>query len=484
MLCGYLHSPVFGFTPEFFGGYARQRFVLVTLLGVLVTVSILFLGVAGNLRGAFLAKAVFPVFFLSLSFILLAVPFASRPYAFVEPAMYATYFLAVVLVAVVLQIHGEASRFTRFLVMLIAASCFLYGFMSINVYLFALYDGVSNLVNFLPWGFVNIRYWSHIATWFVPLLPLAVLVGPLKEHRSWRVIVALGAGLWWWIIFLSASRGSALGLAFGVVVATVFLGRRILPWVRLSVIYLVIGVLLWLILSVAIPSLLTEQLEIRSLKTGSSGRVPLFTEAWRMSLQNFPFGMGPQSWLTHEVLTDSYAGSRKFGHPHNMYLMWAAEYGWLLILAFVVPAVQAIRNLWRRRMLAVSSGNTDEALMLAGFTASVSAALFHAGVSAVFMAPGSMLVGLFVLIGFWSLITSGEGRNPDWASTYNATRKQRGLGFVLASITLVVWIAWFSEVQEYYDDMRADELNYHQQIGEGILPRFWFHGNFPRRGYD
>lgn len=184
--------------------------------------------------------------------------------------------------------------------------------MSINVYLFALSDKVANLVNFLPWGFVNIRYWSHIATWLLPLLPLAVLAGPLGAHRLWRLLVAIGAGLWWWILFMSSSRGSMLGIVFGVVLVLVLLGRTAYPWAKVLLQHLLLGIAFWVVLSLIIPSFIVDELQVRSLKTDSSGRMPLFIEAWHMSLQNFPFGMGPQSWLTHEVITSTYANSKSW----------------------------------------------------------------------------------------------------------------------------------------------------------------------------
>ena len=198
-----------------------------------------------------------------------------------------------------------------------------------------------------------------------------------------------------------------------------------------------------------------------------------------MSLQNFPFGMGPQSWLTHEPITEAYATGKKFGHPHNMYLMWAAEYGWLLIAAMGLVVIQAIRNFWRRRAELLDSDDSNQLLLLAGFTASVSAALFHAGVSAVFMAPGSMLVGLFVLIGFWALILPGGDFSKVERPLLNPGRRVL-IGGLVSMVFLIFWALWMGEVWRYYQDMRADEPYYLEHESEGTLPRFWFHGNFPR----
>jgi O-antigen ligase len=208
--------------------------------------------------------------------------------------------------------------------------------------------------------------------------------------------------------------------------------------------------------------------------------MPLFIEAWQMSLQHFPLGMGPQSWLTHDLLTQEYSESIKFGHPHNMYLMWAAEYGWLLILLLIVLALQLIHFFLKRRTILLVEGKTPGVLMLAGITASVVGALIHAGVSAVFIAPGSMLVGLLVLLAFWALIAPQVFR-PE-ARGYDAQSPAKlAFAFSSATVVAVLWLLWLGQVHTYYLDMKADEVYSQQQLKEWTTPRFWFHGNFPRR---
>jgi len=466
--------------PKPLGGYADQRLLLVLYSGFLVLIMTPTLVIRA--KGWNFLSALLPVTLLVAIFVVLASFSSESAYSWVEVGLYSFFFVAVVFSgkALVGSDGRSKARFSGFMVYLAAGSCFAYGAMTINVYLFAISDGVTNLVNYIPWGFVSIRYWSHIATWFLPLAPLAVLVGPWQNSLLWQILVALGAGLWWWIIFLSTSRGSALGIAFGVVFVGFLLGRRVWPWLKMSLLYLGLGGIFWLMLSVAIPSLIADEVQLRSLKTDSSGRWPLFVEAWYMSLQNFPLGMGPQSWLTHEPITEAYGNGKKFGHPHNMYLMWAAEYGWLLIAALGVVVIQAIRNFWRRRAQLFEAEDSGQLLLLAGFTASVSAALFHAGVSAVFMAPGSMLVGMFVLIAFWALIQPTPvvpGSRPQPSSI---SKPRMVIAVLVATAILLVWALWANQVWQYYKDMRADEPYYYDHESEGRLPRFWFHGNFPR----
>ena len=468
------------FLPTYGGSYADQRFLLAGIIGfVSLAVMVFFL-----FRVLFFKKIaalqLLPATLFTLGFPTLSIPSFGQNYAFVEPGLYSFYFAAIISAGLLLLMVRQVHRYLEVFVTVAAAACFFYGAMSLNVYLFALIDGQADLSDLIPWGFVNIRYWSHVATWLLPILPLAVLIGPLKEFRLWRAMVALGAGLWWWIIFLSASRGSIIGIASGVLIAALCFGRQSWPWLRQFTLYLLTGVAIWFVLSVLVPSLLLGETELRSVHATSSGRLPLFLEAWHMSLQNFPLGMGPQSWLTHDLLTTEYSESSKFGHPHNMYLMWAAEYGWLLVLLLVVLMCQFAFYFWKRRTIALLERDTSEVIVLSGVTGSVIGALVHAGVSAVFIAPGSMLVGMFILAAFWALIAPREllcGQGVCYVK--KAPAKLVFSVFSIAAV-LTLWLLWIGQVYAYYLDMRLDEAYYQEQLKQPTMPRFWFHGNFPR----
>lgn len=453
------------------GSYAFQRFLQVGLLAIIC---------AG--AGAFYISRygfetpnrLWPVLVVASSFLLLAVPFRESLFTWVEPGLYAAFFFGFVAIGGLAGSDTTRHQWAVILVYSSVVAVALYGATTIMVYLFALSDDVSQLSTFIPWGFVNIRYWSHIATWLMPLLPLAILVGPLQNQRLWRFFCALAAAIWWWVIFLSSSRGSMLGVFFGLLVALVFIGRPSMPWVKVFVRYLGYGALAWLLFSVFIPTALLDEVSIRTLDVTSDGRMPLFAEAWRMSLESFPFGMGPQAWLTHETLTNEYLQSSKFGHPHNMYLMWAAEYGWLMIGALLALVVQTIRLFWLRRLEFRSEKQSRNALILAGFTASVSAALLHAGASSVFIAPGSMLVGFLVLCVFWAFLLPTKVVSPQQGGGSRAV-------FAIAFISIGFLASlWLREVVHYYEAMLEDR-NYHFETAPyGTPPRFWHYGMFPR----
>jgi O-antigen ligase len=466
------------FSPPF-GGYADQRFILCgTLIGLLVlgcTIGCRNSGIWVRMLGAW------PLAGCSLLFVFLSLPYAGQDFVWVEPGLYAFFYLAVALVGAVLADGEKAEKVASFFLIAISVLCFFYGAMTVTVYIFAISDGVQKLTDYIPWGFVNIRYWSHVATWLLPLLPVAVISSPLKKYPLWRFLVAIGAGLWWWVVILSMARGTIIALVLSVICVLILFGRMAWPWLRKFSLQVFFGVVFWFVFSVLFPAFLIDAsgISLRDLSLDSSGRFPLFVEAWRMSIENFPFGMGPQSWLTHEILTEGYRNSHRFGHPHNMYLMWASEYGWLLLLFFAGVILQAFKRLLDKRKVIVASDIQYSSIVVA-FTVSVLAAFAHAFVSAVFIAPASMLVGLPILIIFWALYEPSYLRRPVISTSRNIYFFVQSISAVVLLVMILAASLWLNEVAVYYQSMRADEAFYQENVPGGLAPRFWFHGNFPR----
>ena len=197
-----------------------------------------------------------------------------------------------------------------------------------------------------------------------------------------------------------------------------------------------------------------------------------------MSLQNFPFGLGPQAWLYHEPLINGYRASKEFGHPHNMYLMWAAEYGWLFVLFLLGVFIWlGVRLLKHYDALGRASDPRSE-LVLCGFTVSVISALCHAGISSVFLAPASMLVGMFVLIIFCAILKQPESGAVNQRFQLHRHFRVRLAFFVVAGSMLSFF--WLKEVIDYHQAMLKDFPVYFEQHSSSHFPRFWYHGYFPR----
>lgn len=464
------------FFPILFGAYADQRILLSLLLVASTTCALVKLSSVGALRPSLFQLWPFSVLLFSFGFG--AFQYQSSDFFLVEPIFYALYFLAFGLCGYLVWVTGCALKVAFVVTFVAAVMCFFYAAMTVTVYAFAIFDGFSKLDEIIPWGFVSIRYWSHVATWLIPIFPLFVLVGPFKRSSLWRAVSAFTATIWWWMLFMSASRGSIGGLCVSLILVLALFGKIGMSWGAVFVKYALYGLLAWLLLSVLIPSLAFQDLHIREIRGDSSGRMALWQEAWEMSIQNFPLGMGPQSWLTHDVLTDAYRSSRKFGHPHNMYLMWAAEYGWISILGIALLCGAALISLFHR-VSRIKESISRDACYLVAFTGSVIASLIHAGASAVYLAPGSMLIGLIVLSVYWSLIKS-DTKNEIGSSDLRPQKKSQKLGYGVVIIFVGVSLFWFNEVLNYRRAMSSDFGSYQQHGSFGQLPRFWLHGYFPR----
>lgn len=467
------------FLPVWSGSYADQRFFQAALL-VLVTFIVLLVPASNGRINLYLNA--WPALLVAVGFLVFGLPVSASDYRWVEPGLFGLFFLAFPVLGWGIRAQQCTEKAADSLVIIIAIGCFFYAAMSLTMYIFAITDDFSTLVDVIPWGFVNMRYWSHLATFFLPLFPLALLRGPLRNQKLWRTAVFLTAGVWWWVVLLTSSRGSMISLFIAVLMVLVLFGRAVLPWLALSLKFALLGAVLWCVLSWAIPELVFEQTVIRRLHAGTSGRMPLWIEAWQMSLQNFPWGMGSQSWLTHSVLSKEYMSAKTLGHPHNMYLLWAAEYGWALLGLVAVLMVVTLKRLLALRNM-IEFGSQQHALLIVAFTASCLAGISHAGISAVFLVPASMAVAVLVFGVFWALISTPTDNAPiPKVLTNGVTSRQARPKLVVAFLVLVAGVAWLQEVWRYHEAMEADLVIYAESPNAPLLPRFWLHGYFPRLG--
>lgn len=462
------------FLPLIYGSYASQRILLCLYL-----IAFVLIGVWHTITHCYREPKVLWTLVLvaiSASNFLLQPLFFESPFRWVEPVMFALFIMGSVYSGAAIQKLGDSvSLFIGFLVITVVVA-FFYAGVAINYYLFSISDVDFDIGNIIPWGFFNIRYWSHTATWLVPIFPLALVILP-PEHRLWRFCVYFTAAIWMWVLLMSAARGTVISLSVGTVVVFLVFGRRALPWAKILGVFFMLGVGVWLFLSVLLPSLVFGELEIRSVSVTSSGRLAIWSEALRMSFQNMPWGMGAQSWLTHDLLTSNYIDAPKLAHPHSMYLMWAAEYGWLTVLALALVGVSGARHLFaKREVLRLEASSEKGHHILVALTVSVVAGVVHAGFSAVFMAPVSMLLALFIFALFWSVILSPAAPSDEVA--LGVSRLVPAIAAIL--LLLAISIAWLTSVFSYHRAMEKDFSYYQENVPGGLMPRFWLHGNFPR----
>lgn len=465
-----------GLLPLPSGGYSAQRIALCLLLAAVVIVGAgLFM-----LNPGFMRQHSWPLALVAgVSVSLLGHgAISENPFRWVEPGLYIGFLLTVVILGGILGRDLAPRAYIEPAVFLVGAGVVVYAALALIYVLFWLAEPQSKISEYLPWGFVNIRYWSQLLTWLIPLLPLALTAVRPAKFRLWRVAIIIAGGVWIWMALLSSARGSLLSLAAGVAFVWIVFRRDSEPWLRQFLLFLVVGLILWVCLSILAPLLLGVEVGGRELGTGSSGRLIMWQEALAMSGQNFPFGMGPQSWLLHKPLTDGYQSSKPFGHPHNMYLMWAAEYGWVTVLLLASLLFGLGRRVLYVARLGIFTNSSREHLVLCGFVASVAGALTHASMSSVFIVPSSMLVGVFVLSALWALLQARPKSSGRHFSEVPSPRKF--LATAASLLVACVATAWLIGVFHYHQAMLEDKPLYLEQSPHSFFPRFWYHGYFPR----
>ena len=279
-----------GLIPIGAGNYSEQRFLLCLVIWLTVCLC-LAKTVAGRKHAAGIGWL---PWLLPLILIFLSGELYPANYH-VEPLMFALFFLGCCLFSGHLsQSESLWLKLGRVLTV-IAFVALIYGFIALMNYALALQDGNADIDTVLTWGFPNIRYWSHLASWLIPLIAAAQRSGSLSTLPAVRGVFVLAGALWWWILLSTSARGSAFGLLVGSIVVVVLFRRYSLDWLRSLGVQLLVGGSLWLVLTFLLPLWLFDSVDLRAISASSSGRIPLWIEAWNMSLVNFPFGLGPQS---------------------------------------------------------------------------------------------------------------------------------------------------------------------------------------------
>jgi O-antigen ligase len=210
---------------------------------------------------------------------------------------------------------------------------------------------------------------------------------------AWRAL-ALAAGLGTLTAIIGAgvvtslSRGAWLGLAFGLVVMIIALGRQGLP----ALVLLVVGTIIALVLGAygALPSTLTgrlgsivEQFQVFDVRgvtpTGENfaqiERLAHWQTAGNMALSNpwLGIGIGNFNYRFSDFYVEGWPNSQ--GHAHNYYLHALAETGGIGLTAYLILLLTAVAGGFRavrrvtglERALVIGSLGVLATLMLHNF---------------------------------------------------------------------------------------------------------------------
>lgn len=364
-----------------------------------------------------------------------------------------TRFAGLVVLALVVSGLVERPNWQTFLLWVMAAVGFLLAFQFLVYYLMAFTTGIRMLdVDVLITGFSNPRFFGQFQVMLMPVM--ALLVEHCRHHRRVTLAALVGAALisQWCISFTLGGRGLWLGLLIGHL-ALLLVNRCLWRIVALQAGAALLGFLMFLLLFKLIPAWLHLDPILRDgLRTSLSSRERIWSWAWEMALANPWLGAGPMHFAAvHNPVA---------AHPHQVFLQWAAEWGFLATMIASVLAAWGI--LHGAYVLRRPSANVLDA----GLWISIVGALTLAQVDGVFVMPYTET---------WLALLSGLAL-ARWSSLAKATYHQRIACAVIAMpVIAVLGKVLVNETPLLPQTTEAYMIQHHS----GWTPRFWLQGWIP-----
>jgi len=240
--------------------------------------------------------------------------------------------------------------------MLCGLACALYLLLEVAIYISVLKAGVQPKPSQFIIGFGNYRFFNHVQTISLPMLGLMAARMPDRGRKLfWWVITAL----WWMLLFVSAGRGTFLGLTVGIAIVWCTMHKAAGAWCRSMVLAGLAGLLAYLFFYAAIP--LMQGLEPfgfffstanRTIESPTSGRLLLWIRALEMIRENPWLGAGPVHFAHYGRDLQIAA------HPHNWPLQIASEWGIPALLLLSGMLALAMLKLWKLRKI-ISARDQD-----------------------------------------------------------------------------------------------------------------------------
>jgi hypothetical protein len=260
-----------------------------------------------------------------------------------------------------------------------------------------------------------------VQSWVVPVLAGLPLI--FYRNRLVYILCLLVLGLHWYIILITGARGSFVSIASACIFAAMILPSpvrsRLLSWQLAG---LVLGAVIYAAVLINFETNSADEfsssgiqhsqqvtpLQTRPVQEGTrkfksesrffdkslgrpmihtSGRMGMWSRASRDALTNPILGIGPMNYAC--------ASDAWFGHPHNLPLQIAAEWG--IPVAIAICAVFIALGFGIVQKVRHEKYGSGEENIFAGliFTGVIAAAL-HACLSGVMVMPASQVTGLLL----------------------------------------------------------------------------------------
>lgn len=314
-------------------------------------------------------------------------------------------------------------------------------------------------------NFQNVRFFNHLQTWSLPLLVYSYLRYSNFLTQGFKILLAGLISFWWMLVFASGARGTMLATILSVIIVYILFRKESLSWIKPYAYTFITGLLLYFII---FHLILTGGAGQEITRSDSSGRLSLWWASWQAIKQNFFLGLGPMQMANVQ-------GTNPITSPHNIYLMWAAEWG---IPAFLLSTFIGLKGLliWIKESLRNTS---DKKIAI---SAALVAGIIHSGVSGLMITPLSQL--LFVALLGWAI---GIYYSEKEQSLFIEKGYRKPVKYALLTSFLCINLYVFISVGTHIPNLEVNRERFQQLHRQGslklyptsyatIFPRFWDQG--------
>ena len=401
----------------------------------------------------------------------------SPRHAFYEWANLAMLFLVSWMIAT--ELARNFSDLLDLTLLLCGVGCSLYIFQALVAYVSALVVGQQPDPRDLIVGFDNYRFLNHVQTISLPLMGL-LAIRRFKSGTSayfnptyWFVTLLL----WWMLTFVSAGRGTFLGVWSGMLVVLALHPRQAWPWFRTMSLSCAAGLAAYLFFYWLVPLLYGLQpfgflidVAQRTAADPGSGRWPLWQRSIELVLSHPWLGVGPLHFA-------HYSQDLKIAaHPHNAPLQIASEWGLPALIALGALVFSGARVLLSAGRAVLPTDFRNQALFSA-FAATGVSIIVDSMVSGLIVMPASQLWITLYLGCAWGWAVSQIRHVKPRKPTISSPIRYALLGGILMLIGLHAKGLWPELSDLPGHETRSKSLGFYTE-GSHFTPRVWRAGYF------
>ena len=374
--------------------------------------------------------------------------------AFVEVSTYVLLFYFALLIAALRQ--QQPQFFDKALSLIILLSAALYSVVFGEVLLQKFLQH-KNLLYF-P-GFVNIRFFDHLALWtlFFLILPMRYF----KANTVNKFIVSIIAISWVALVCFSFSKGAFISLAVALTLTTLQYRRRCWSWLRWQLGFIIGGILLYFAVFYVLPHLAGIHFRApiaSSINSSKNSRLELWWYAFKLFKTSPLLGVGPMHFALHRNIMAA--------HPHNAIILLVTEWG---VIAGLLMLFVAIYASWRWLQKPCDDQQATPWLRYS-LNATLIAVLIESMLSGIIVMPLSQLL-LAVVIG-WTIGIK---------STCHRNKKNTLLAVLLLLPALLATGCLLIYFYQTLPHLSQTEVQWYlRQANQGnavaSYPRFWMQG--------